>query len=191
MNFYILGGFCSGGFSSPESKDLRSGPGKPNQRKVSSWTFRRGIPEQKFNVNRACFPKEKTPEFTKMGEIHELFVLALSLVWFAGATPEDKGRPSHDHDHFWVHLAGTPFFIFGVPPDDAPNGPSTQWNTEKPQRFFIWCGHQMPFWCGIRCKTILEDYGCGCVWAVPEKISSISQNNRSLPGLPRSGVTML
>ena len=38
---------------------IRSGPGKPNQRKVSSWTFRRGIPEQKFNVNRACFPKEK------------------------------------------------------------------------------------------------------------------------------------
>ena len=25
-----------------------------------------------------------------MGEIHELFVLALSLVWFAGATPERK-----------------------------------------------------------------------------------------------------
>ena len=39
-------------------------------------------------MNRACFPKEKTPEFTKMGEIHELFVLALFLVWFAGATPE-------------------------------------------------------------------------------------------------------
>ena len=38
---------------------LRSGPGKPNQRKLRSWTFRRGIPEQKFNVNRACFPKEK------------------------------------------------------------------------------------------------------------------------------------
>ena len=26
--------------------------------------------------------------------------------------------------------------------------------------------HQMPFWCGIRCKTIWENYGCGCVWAV-------------------------
>ena len=38
-------------------------------------------------MNRACFPK-KTPEFTKMGEIHELFVLPLSLVWFAGATPD-------------------------------------------------------------------------------------------------------
>ena len=28
-----------------------------------------------------------------------------------------------------------PIFHFGVPPDDAPNAPSTQWNTEKPQRF--------------------------------------------------------
>ena len=36
---------------------IRSGPGKPNQRKVSS--FHRGVPEQKFNVNRACFPEEK------------------------------------------------------------------------------------------------------------------------------------
>ena len=39
-------------------------------------------------MNRACFPKEKRPEFTKKGEIHQLFVLALSLVWFAGATPD-------------------------------------------------------------------------------------------------------
>ena len=38
---------------------IRSGPGKPNQRKVSSWTFHGGMPEQKFNLNRACFPKEK------------------------------------------------------------------------------------------------------------------------------------
>ena len=34
----------------------------------------------------------ETPEFTKMGEIHELFVLALSLVWFAGATPDLRPR---------------------------------------------------------------------------------------------------
>ena len=40
------------------------------------------------DVNRASFPRKRTPEFTKMGEIHELFVLALSLVWFAGATPD-------------------------------------------------------------------------------------------------------
>ena len=44
-------------------------------------------------MNRACFRKEKkTPEFAKMGEINELFVLALSLVWFAGATPDPLGN---------------------------------------------------------------------------------------------------
>ena len=42
--------------------------------------FSQGHSGTKFNVNRACSPKEKTPEFTKMGKIHELFVLALSLV---------------------------------------------------------------------------------------------------------------
>ena len=40
---------------------------------------------------------------------------------------------------FGVHLAGPHFFIFGVPPDAAPNAPSTHWNTEKTQRFFICC----------------------------------------------------
>ena len=32
--------------------------------------------------------QRKTPEFTQMGAIHELFDSALSLVWFAGATPD-------------------------------------------------------------------------------------------------------
>ena len=51
----------------------------------------------------------KTPEFTKIGEIHELFVLALSLVWFAGATPEN-----------WQYalIETTPFPRF----DSAPPG---------------------------------------------------------------------
>ena len=47
-----------------------------------------------YGTNVQCesclLSKGKTPEFTKMGEIHELFALALSLVWFAGATPEEK-----------------------------------------------------------------------------------------------------
>ena len=46
---------------------IRSGPGKPNQTKASSWTFPGGIPEQKFNVNRACFPKEKHQTIHKNG----------------------------------------------------------------------------------------------------------------------------
>ena len=50
-------------------------------------------------MNRACFPMEKTPEFTKMGEIHEFFVLALSLVWFAGATPDEEDRADRAQSH--------------------------------------------------------------------------------------------
>ena len=33
----------------------------------------------------------------KIGEIHELLVLALSLVWFAGATPDIRARTKGDH----------------------------------------------------------------------------------------------
>ena len=67
-------------------KFIRSGPGKPNQRKVSSRTFRGGIPEQKFNVNRASFPKEKHQNSQKWAKFMNFSVLALSLVWFAAAT---------------------------------------------------------------------------------------------------------
>ena len=33
--------------------------------------FSQGHSGQKFNVNRACFPKEKHQNSQKMGEIHE------------------------------------------------------------------------------------------------------------------------
>ena len=43
-----------------------------------------------------------------MGEIHELFVLALSLVWFAGATP-DQCPAGQFRDYptksLWIHLS--------------------------------------------------------------------------------------
>ena len=40
---------------------IRSHPGKPNQRKASSWTFRRGIPEQKFEMWIVLvFPRKNT-----------------------------------------------------------------------------------------------------------------------------------
>ena len=44
----------------------------------------------KIRCESCFFSQGKTPEFTKMGEIHELFALALSLVWFAGATPDAR-----------------------------------------------------------------------------------------------------
>ena len=43
---------------------------------------------EKVQYESCLFSQGKTPKFTKMGEIHERFVLALSLVWFAGATPD-------------------------------------------------------------------------------------------------------
>ena len=36
------------------------------------------------------FIRKITRIHIKMGEIHELLVLALSLVWFAGATPDSR-----------------------------------------------------------------------------------------------------
>ena len=50
--------------------------------------FSQGHSGTKVQCESCLFSEGKTPEFTKMGEIHELFVLALSLVWFAGATPD-------------------------------------------------------------------------------------------------------
>ena len=45
-------------------------------------------------VNRACFPKEKAHQNShKNGRnSYGLFVLVLSLVWFAGATPDSESR---------------------------------------------------------------------------------------------------
>ena len=40
-----------------------------------------------------------------MGEIHELFVLALSLVWFAGATPDVCHPNSEIHELFVLALS--------------------------------------------------------------------------------------
>ena len=68
---------------------VRSGPGKPNQRKVSSHELLAGAFRNKSSrfVMCVCFLKEKHQN-SKKGEVHELFVWALSLVWFAGATPD-------------------------------------------------------------------------------------------------------
>ena len=67
----------------------RSGVAPANQTKERSvHEFSRGHSGTKIQCESCLFSQRKTPEFTKMGEIQELFVLALSLVWFAGATPE-------------------------------------------------------------------------------------------------------
>ena len=54
--------------------------------------FSRGHSGTKIQCESCLFSYGNTPKFTKMAEIHELFVLALSLVWFAGATPDTRGQ---------------------------------------------------------------------------------------------------
>ena len=61
-----------------------SGVTPANQTKEGQFTnFSRGHSGTKVRCESCLFSQGKTPEFTKMGEIHELFVLVLSLVWFA------------------------------------------------------------------------------------------------------------
>ena len=63
-------------------------------------------------VNRACFPKEKhTRIHKKMGEIHELFVLAFSLVWFAGATPDKSWGGERGRYNFSLQVFFSDFLI--------------------------------------------------------------------------------
>ena len=61
--------------------------------------FSRGQTGTKVRCESRLFSQGKAPEFTKTGEIHELFFLVLSLVWFAGTNPDNRGaqrspRPS-------------------------------------------------------------------------------------------------
>ena len=65
--------------------------------------FSRGHSGTKVQCESCLFSQGKTPEFTNMGEIHELFILALSLVWFAGATPDSVRKK---RDALFRELAG-------------------------------------------------------------------------------------
>ena len=62
-------------------------PRQTKPKKGQFMNFSQGHAGTKVQCESCLFSQGKTPE-TKMGEIHELFVLALSLVWFAGATPD-------------------------------------------------------------------------------------------------------
>ena len=63
-------------------------PRQTKPKKGQFMNFSQGHSGTKVQCESCLFSQGKTPEFTKMGEIHELLVLALFLVWFAGATPE-------------------------------------------------------------------------------------------------------
>ena len=66
------------------------------------------------------YPRKNTRIHTKMGKIHELFVLALFLVWFAGAIPDIRVAPLQneiDAKHFLTSKTN----ISRRPPDYSSN----------------------------------------------------------------------
>ena len=68
-------------------------PRQTKPKKGQFMNFSQGHSGTKVQCKSCLFSQGKTPEFTKMGEIHELFVWALRLVWFAGATPDLRKVP--------------------------------------------------------------------------------------------------
>ena len=90
---------------------------------------------------------------------------SLELWWIC------KRQPNHDQNHFWVHLTGPHLSFWGYPRMMTHQMPFYTFLHSGPQRkrkdfssdvssnaVLMW--HQM--------QNFLENYGCGCVWAVPE-----------------------
>ena len=73
----------------PFSKlDIQEWPRQTKPKKGQFMNFSQGHSGTKVQCESCLFSLRKNKRIHKMGEIHELFVLALSLVWFAGATPD-------------------------------------------------------------------------------------------------------
>ena len=67
---------------------FQESPRQTKPKKGQFMNFSRGQTGTKVRCESRLFPKEKHQNSQKNGEIHELFVLALSLVWLAGAAPD-------------------------------------------------------------------------------------------------------
>ena len=88
-----------------------------NHRKYQEWprqtkpkkgrfmNFSQGHSGTKVQCESCLFSQGKAPEFTKMGGTHELFVLALSLVWFAGVTPDKRALTHVINRHHFGFMA--------------------------------------------------------------------------------------
>ena len=115
---------------------VRSGPGKPNQRKVSSWTFPRGTPEQEFNVNRVFFPKEKSTRIHKNGRNSWTFRFGLFFGLVCRGDSSYKWRLIREnawHKHAVVNPpCDTPSLFLGSA-QRAPfqRAPLEKWNSSK------------------------------------------------------------
>ena len=74
------------GIEIPWNYKSQEWPWQTKPKKGQFMNFSRGHSRTKVQCESCLFSQGRTPEFTKMGGIHELFV----LVWCAGATPENR-----------------------------------------------------------------------------------------------------
>ena len=86
---------------------FRSHPGKPNQRRPVHELFP-GAFRNRSSICESCLfsPRKNTRIHTKMGKIHELFILALCLVWFAGASRCFSSLAKMSTTNCWRSIAG-------------------------------------------------------------------------------------
>ena len=88
----------------------------------------------KVQCESCLFSQGKAPEFTKMGEIPELFILPLSLVWFAGATPDEYRevlfwyyfRSMNSDKRLWHSQGQRKFLRTGLPLEGPTRKPPTR-----------------------------------------------------------------
>ena len=99
-------------------------------------SFSQGHSGTKVQCESCLFSLGKTPKFINLGEIHELFVLAPSLVWFAGVTPDETPR---------IQKSTTPSLR-----NDSRNGLALVW--------FAWTGTRC-FWDREWGQTKKETWG--------------------------------
>ena len=84
-------------------------PQQTKPKKGQFMNFSQGHSGTKVQCESCLFSQGKTPEFTKMGEIHELFV--------AGATPEKTYHKTPSQKRFWTPppmIRFPPPFVFAL-----------------------------------------------------------------------------
>ena len=65
----------------------------------------------------------------------------------------EKDWPNHDHNYLRVHFAEPHFFQFWGAPGCCIKGPFYTLEHRENKKIPHLKSHQVPFWCGIRCKT--------------------------------------
>ena len=118
--------------------------------------------------NQALSSKIRPFHASESGTLRQKQALSITFNHFQAksGTPlkryRDKRRPNHDHNHFWVHLAGRHSSFLGYP-RMTHQMPLLHSGTQRNHKDFSSDVPSNDVWCGIRCKTFLENHGCGCV----------------------------